>query len=58
MSFLIAAALLIIFAAYMVIKNARTSADRGEGPDINDPSSAPDNIGDRGNDSDDGDAGE
>jgi hypothetical protein len=55
MGFLIAAAALIIIAAFMIIKNARGSADRGEGPDISNPSSAPDNIGDRGDAADDGD---
>jgi hypothetical protein len=59
MEFLIAAAVLVLFAAYMIIKNARGSADRSAGPDINDPRSAPDSIGDKGNaDDGDGDAGE
>lgn len=55
MNFLIAAVVLIIIAAFMIIKNARNSAERGEGPDISDPKSAPDNIGDHDGD---GDAGE
>jgi len=55
LSFLIAAGVLVIFASYMIIRNARGSADRSEGPDISDPSSAPDSIGDKGNVSDDGD---
>ncbi|WP_423408442.1 hypothetical protein AABM38_22815 [Heyndrickxia sp. MSNUG] len=55
MSFLIAAGVLVIFSSYMIIKNARGSANRSDGPDISDPSSAPDSIGDRGHDSDDGD---
>jgi hypothetical protein len=57
MEFLIVVAVIILFAAYMIVKNARSSADRSEGPDISDPSSAPDSIGDKGNDGD-GDIGD
>lgn len=57
MEFLIVIAVIILFAAYMIVKNARGSADRSEGPDISDPSSAPDSIGDKGEDGD-GDAGD
>lgn len=55
MEFLIAAAVIILFASFMIVKNARGSADRGEGPDMSNPSSAPDSIGDKGHDADDGD---
>ncbi|MGA9225919.1 MAG: hypothetical protein WB217_06200 [Mesobacillus sp.] len=55
MVYLTAAALLLIIASFMVIKNARGSADRGESPDISNPTSAPDNIGDHDSDSADGD---
>ncbi|MCM3664688.1 hypothetical protein M3204_09750 [Mesobacillus subterraneus] len=58
MEFLIVVAVIILFAAYMIIKNARGSAHRSDGPDISDPSSAPDSIGDKGNDSGDGDSGD
>ena len=51
LSFLIAAAVLVIFASYMIVKNARGSADRSSGPDMSDPSSAPDNIGGKGGES-------
>lgn len=57
MEFLIVIAVIILFAAYMIVKNARGSADRSEGPDINDPSSAPDSIGEKGEDGG-GDAGD
>ncbi len=57
MEFLIVVAVIILFVAYMIIKNARGSADRSEGPDMSDPSSAPDSIGDKGDDGD-GDGGE
>lgn len=52
MEFLIIVAFIVLFAAYMIVKNARGSADRNEGPDISDPSSAPDSIGDKGDDGD------
>jgi hypothetical protein len=55
MEVLIIVAVIILFAAYMIVKNSRSSADRSEGPDISDPASAPDSIGDKG---DDGDGGE
>jgi hypothetical protein len=58
MEFLIGAAVLVLFAAYLIIKNARASADRSDGPDISDPSSAPDSIGDKGDNSGDGDSGD
>lgn len=58
MEFLLAAAVLVLAAAYFITRNARGSADRSAGPDINDPSSAPDSIGDKGHASDDDDAGD
>jgi hypothetical protein len=57
MEVLIVVAVIILFAAYMIVKNARSSADRSKGPDISDPASAPDSIGGKGEDGD-GDAGD
>lgn len=58
MEFLVAAVVVLLFASFLVIKNARGSSDRGEGPDINKPKSAPDSIGDKGDDDGDGDIGD
>lgn len=59
MGFLAAAAVVILFISYIIIKNIRGSSARGDAPDISNPSSAPDGIGDKGNDSDeDGDSGD
>ncbi|CAM3833896.1 hypothetical protein [Mesobacillus thioparans] len=55
MGLLTAAVVVILFLSYTVIKNLRQSAQRGEAPDISNPSSAPDSIGEEGNDADDGD---
>ncbi len=60
MGLLTAAVVVILFLSYTVIKNLRQSAQRGEAPDISNPSSAPDSIGE-GNDADDdgdGDSGD
>ena len=51
MSLLTAAVVVILFLSYIVIKNLRQSAQRGEAPDISNPSSAPDSIGEEGRDS-------
>ncbi|MCM3123811.1 MULTISPECIES: hypothetical protein [unclassified Mesobacillus] len=53
MGLLTAAVVVILFLSYTVIKNLRQSAQRGEAPDISNPSSAPDSIGGEGRDSDD-----
>jgi hypothetical protein len=55
MIFLVAAVVLFLLASFLIIRNARGSADRSKAPDISDPSSAPDSIGDKGNDAYDGD---
>lgn len=53
MGLLAAAVVVILFISYIIIKNMRQSTQRGEAPDINNPSSAPDSIGKEGNHSDD-----
>ncbi|WP_226679095.1 hypothetical protein [Mesobacillus jeotgali] len=59
MGLLAAAVVIVLFISYIIIKNMRQSTQRGDAPDINNPSSAPDNIGREGNDSDDdGDGGD
>ncbi|WP_079506436.1 hypothetical protein [Mesobacillus jeotgali] len=59
MEILIGVVVIFLIVAFLIVKNTRNSSDRSEGPDISDPSSAPDNIGDKGDDSDgDGDGGE
>lgn len=52
MGLLTAAVVVILFLSYTVIKNLRQSAQRGEAPDISNPSSAPDSIGGEGRDAD------
>jgi hypothetical protein len=59
MGLLAAAIVVVLFVSYIVIKNIRESAVRGEAPDISNPSSAPDSIGEEGKDTDDdGDGGD
>jgi hypothetical protein len=61
MELLIAAVVVILFFSYIIIKNMQKSTQRGDAPDISNPSSAPDSIGKEGNDSDDdgdGDSGD
>ncbi|WP_170169117.1 hypothetical protein [Mesobacillus subterraneus] len=55
MGVLAAAVVVILFIFYIIIKNLRESSRRGDAPDISNPSSAPDSIGDKGDDADDGD---
>lgn len=58
MSFLLGGVAVLLIVAFFIIKNARGSVDRGKAPDISDPSSAPDSIGDKGNDGDGDSAGD
>jgi hypothetical protein len=53
MELLAEAVVVILFISYIIIKNMRQSSQKGDAPDISNPSSAPDSIGKEGNDLDD-----